>query len=136
MKLGCTKANPVQGPLYQGSLAIFEARRDFRHQDITVEELRIAIPDIVDISCERTIKLSLLPDTFHGQECCLCRVSQNLLLLIRKTTARQKTQTFRRERIICVLFHPVTSRNSRTISSSASFRSASISSKGRSGVYR
>ena len=135
MEFGSSEADAVQGSAYQSTLAVFEARGDLGYQDVTIEEPGVAVAYIVDVSDDRTIELSLFSDIFHRQERGLSYASEYLSLLIRKSAAHKKTHTPRGPRLLGDSVHPTTSRNNRTISASASFKSASISSSDLGGVY-
>ena len=136
MKLGGSKANAGQGALYECAFAVFKARRDFRYKNISIEELSVSVPNILYIPSDRAIDLSLFSDIFHWQERDLPRIGQNFPPFVRKTLLHEEAQTFHGPCVFGGASHPIVSRNRRAISSSAAFRSASISASGRGGVYR
>ena len=65
MKLGATKTDSAQGPTDEGTLTIFEARRDFSNYYIVIKELRITRAHILDIAYDGKVEFTLRADCLH-----------------------------------------------------------------------
>ena len=135
MKLGRTEADPTQRSTDKCALSVLKARRDLGDYDIAIEELRIARVHIFDGSHGRQVNVALLTNRFHWKKGNLRCLRQQSTLLYRRAALRDETNALCRPLCLRNRRQLVTSRSSRTISSSACFNSASIISNGRGGVY-